>query len=62
MDKWSRPGYAIGRRCADTMAEWAPELLRADNVVAKWKRQGFVRDGFGRYTGVHDPHASHELS
>ena len=21
-----------------------------------------VRDGFGRYTGVHDPHASHELS
>lgn len=41
MDKWSRPAYAIGRRNVYITAEWAPELDRADDVVAEWKRQGF---------------------
>ena len=35
MDKWSRPGYAIGRRCADAAAEWVPKLGNADDLVAK---------------------------
>ena len=41
MGRWSRPGYAIGRRCVDVAAGWVPEIGRADDVVEEWKRHGF---------------------
>lgn len=43
VDKWLRSGYAIGRRKADVTEEWAPELGRADDAVAKWSGKGFKK-------------------